>query len=132
MGSGQWRVPAVVDLTLMGLARRAIDKPAAFTVEGPNTQHVIYRIADNEIREIRSNLEALQVAGITLDGGVWHTIRRPDGWSGFGDVKAEAGNFPTRSLPSPAPESVSCTCAASPLTAAWAHDPSAGRVARVR
>jgi hypothetical protein len=45
--------PVSVDLTLMGLARRAVDRPAAFTVEGPNTYHVIYRSADNEIREIR-------------------------------------------------------------------------------
>ena len=45
--------PAHVDLTVQGLARRAVDKPAAFTVEGPKTQHVVYRSSDNEIREIR-------------------------------------------------------------------------------
>lgn len=45
--------PAHVDLTRLGLARRAADTPAAFTVDGPSTQHVVYRSTDNEIREIR-------------------------------------------------------------------------------
>jgi hypothetical protein len=45
--------PAHVDLTRLGLARRAADTPAAFTVDGPYTQHVVYRSTDNEIREIR-------------------------------------------------------------------------------
>jgi hypothetical protein len=49
----QGQVPAHVDLTVAGLARRAVDKPAAFAVAGPNTQHVVYRSTDNEIREIR-------------------------------------------------------------------------------
>ena len=44
--------PALVDLTLMALARRAVDKPAAFTVDGTNQKHVIYRTADNQIHEI--------------------------------------------------------------------------------
>jgi hypothetical protein len=47
--------PAHVDLTVAGLARRAVDRPAAFSVYGGiTTQHVIYRSTDNEIRELRS------------------------------------------------------------------------------
>src|SRR5262249_21692255 len=46
--------PTHVDLTVAGLARRAVDKPAAFSVRGGiSTQHVIYRSTDNEIRELR-------------------------------------------------------------------------------
>jgi hypothetical protein len=39
---------------------------------------------------------AFQVVGLTEDGGMWHTIRRPDGsWqSSFGDVKAQESNDP--------------------------------------
>src|SRR5262249_49362176 len=32
--------PAMVDLTSMARARWAVDKPAAYTIDGPNTQHV--------------------------------------------------------------------------------------------
>ncbi len=44
--------PTHVDLTVQALAPRATDKPSAFTVEGPNTQHVVYRGTDNQIHEI--------------------------------------------------------------------------------
>jgi len=44
--------PAHVDLTVQALAPLATDKPSAFTVEGPNTQHVVYRGKDNHIHEI--------------------------------------------------------------------------------
>ncbi|MGH7930377.1 MAG: trypsin-like serine peptidase, partial [Candidatus Binatia bacterium] len=41
------------------------------------------------------NLQSLQVAGITNDGGMWHTLRRQGGsWVGFGDVKGQAGTHP--------------------------------------
>ena len=30
----------------------AVDRPAAFTIDGPNTQHVLYRGNDNQIHEI--------------------------------------------------------------------------------
>ena len=46
-------VPTHVDLTLYGLAGLATDTPAAFTVEGPNTQHVAYRGRDGHVHEIR-------------------------------------------------------------------------------
>jgi hypothetical protein len=65
--------PAHVDLTLSALAHRAADKPAAYTVDATNSQHVIYRATDNEIREIRWN----------------HTVKRidPGGtWTWNGDV----------------------------------------------
>ena len=45
--------PAHVDLTLRALAPLAAVSPTAFTVEGPNTQHVAYRGVDNGIHEIR-------------------------------------------------------------------------------
>jgi hypothetical protein len=46
--------PVHVDLTVQGLARRAAPgRPAAFAIDGPNTQHVAYRSTDGEIREIR-------------------------------------------------------------------------------
>lgn len=45
--------PAHVDLTAFAGAPLAADKPAAFTVEGPNSQHVAYRATDNNIYEIR-------------------------------------------------------------------------------
>jgi hypothetical protein len=36
--------------------------------------------------------ELLQVTGVTGDGAMWHTIRHPDRWDGFGDVKGQSGN----------------------------------------
>jgi len=44
--------PTHVDLTVEALAPPAVDRPAAFTIDGPNTQHVIYRGTDNQIHEI--------------------------------------------------------------------------------
>ena len=44
--------PAHTDLTVAALAPPAVDRPAAFTVDGPNSQHVIYRGTDNQIHEI--------------------------------------------------------------------------------
>jgi hypothetical protein len=45
--------PHHVDLTDFATAPPAADRPAAFTVEGPNTQHVAYRAGDDDIYEIR-------------------------------------------------------------------------------
>ena len=45
-------VPAHVDITAAYGAPLAADQPAAFTVEGPNTQHVTYRGTDNHIYEV--------------------------------------------------------------------------------
>jgi hypothetical protein len=45
--------PSHVNLTQFAGAPNAADGPAAFTVEGPNTQHVVYRGTDNHIYEIR-------------------------------------------------------------------------------
>ena len=45
--------PAHVDLTAAAAAPAAAERPAAFTVEGPNTQHVTYRGTDNHIYEVR-------------------------------------------------------------------------------
>jgi len=45
--------PAHVDLTTFAGAPPAADRPMAFTVEGPNTQHVTYRGTDGHIYEIR-------------------------------------------------------------------------------
>ena len=44
--------PTHVDLTLFALAPPAVGPPAAFTIDGPNSQHVIYRGTDNQIHEI--------------------------------------------------------------------------------
>jgi hypothetical protein len=44
--------PAHVDITVQARAPLAGGKPTAFTVEGPNTHHVVYRGTDNEIYEI--------------------------------------------------------------------------------
>ncbi len=44
--------PAHVDLTQTYGAPPGADRPAAFTVEGPNTQHVAYRGRDNHIYEV--------------------------------------------------------------------------------
>ena len=44
--------PGHVDLTEASAAPPAADRPAAFTVEGPNTQHVVYRGTDNHIYEV--------------------------------------------------------------------------------
>ena len=41
-----------MDLTVEALAPPAVDRPAAFTIDGPNSQHVIYRGTDNQIHEI--------------------------------------------------------------------------------
>jgi len=46
--------PAHVDLTLWALAPIAAPgRPAAFTIDGPNTQHVVYRGTDGHVHEIR-------------------------------------------------------------------------------
>jgi hypothetical protein len=45
--------PAHVDLTAFAAAPPAADRPTAFTVEGPNTQHAAYRDADGNIYEVR-------------------------------------------------------------------------------
>ncbi|HEU0301219.1 MAG TPA: hypothetical protein VFR37_17275, partial [Longimicrobium sp.] len=45
--------PAHVDLTAFAGGPPAADRPAAFTVEGPNSQHVAYRGTDNHIYEVR-------------------------------------------------------------------------------
>ena len=44
--------PTHVDLTLFALAPPAVGPLAAFTIDGPNSQHVIYRGTDNQIHEI--------------------------------------------------------------------------------
>src|SRR5262249_58802257 len=44
--------PAHVDLNDRFGAPPAADRPAAFTDEGPNTQHVAYRGKDNHIYEV--------------------------------------------------------------------------------
>lgn len=44
--------PAHVDLTVAAAAPLAADTPTAFTVEGPNTQHVVYRGRDDHLHEI--------------------------------------------------------------------------------
>lgn len=47
--------PAHVALTAFaGAPPAAEDRPAAFTVERPNTQHVAYRGTDNHIYEVLS------------------------------------------------------------------------------
>ena len=45
--------PEHLDLTVLANAPSAADVPAAFTVEGPNTQHVAWRAPDGHIWEIR-------------------------------------------------------------------------------
>jgi hypothetical protein len=52
-----WWVPGVtgpshVDLSVFSLAPPAVGRPAAFTIDGPNSQHAIYRGTDNQIHEI--------------------------------------------------------------------------------
>jgi hypothetical protein len=60
--------PTHVDLTVAALAPIAVDKPAAFTVEGSNTQHVVYRGDDGRIHEIRQ----------TSDNGAFHVGLQSD------------------------------------------------------
>ncbi|HYO84776.1 MAG TPA: hypothetical protein VES20_25465 [Bryobacteraceae bacterium] len=45
-------IPAHVDITARYGAPLAADRPAAFIVDGPNTQHVAYRGTDNHIYEV--------------------------------------------------------------------------------
>jgi len=44
--------PVHVDLATLGAAPPAADRPSAFTLEGPNTQHVAYRATDGHIYEV--------------------------------------------------------------------------------
>jgi hypothetical protein len=46
-------IPAHVDLSAVYGAPPAADRPAAFTVEGPNTQHVVYRGTNQHLYEVR-------------------------------------------------------------------------------
>jgi hypothetical protein len=48
-------IPAHVDVTLAAFAPLAVDVPSAFTVVGPDSQHVIFRGTDGQIHEIRWN-----------------------------------------------------------------------------
>jgi hypothetical protein len=41
--------------------------------------------------DIAADGDDLQVAGITTEGHLWHTIRRK-GWTGMGDVEQQAGD----------------------------------------
>ena len=81
--------PALVDLTLMALARRAVDKPAAFTVDGTNQKHVIYRTADNQIHEIFWPGKTWETTGsgstweTTGSGSTWHTTGTLHGGGGL-------------------------------------------------
>jgi hypothetical protein len=44
-------------------------------------------------RRVFAQTGVLQLAGVTRDGRLWHTIRRADGsWTGFGDVEGQAGD----------------------------------------
>jgi hypothetical protein len=40
---------------------------------------------------LSENPANLHVVGRTADGLLWHTIRSPTGWTGFGDVLLAAG-----------------------------------------
>ena len=81
--------PARVDLTLQALARRAVDKPAAFTVDGTNQKHVIYRTADNQIHEIFWPGKTWETTGsgstweTTGSGSTWHTTGTLHGGGGL-------------------------------------------------
>src|SRR5215831_16491547 len=44
--------PMFVDLTLAGLAPRAVDRPAAFGIDGPHSRYVVYRGFDDQVHEI--------------------------------------------------------------------------------
>ena len=44
--------PGVVDLTVAARAPRAVDRPAAFTVDAANIRYAVYRGVDNQIHEI--------------------------------------------------------------------------------
>ncbi|HZM78508.1 MAG TPA: hypothetical protein VFC19_22505, partial [Candidatus Limnocylindrales bacterium] len=73
--------PAHVDLTVEALAPPAVDRPAAFTIDGPNSQHVIYRGADNQIHEITWQTSLL--AGPNTQGD-WRWCNKCQGmfWGG--------------------------------------------------
>jgi hypothetical protein len=45
--------PAWVDLTIFAAAPTAVDDPTAYTIDGPNSQHVAYRGHDGNVHEIR-------------------------------------------------------------------------------
>ncbi len=45
-------MPTHIDLIKAYGAPLAADRPAAFTVEGVNTRHVVYRGTDNHIYEV--------------------------------------------------------------------------------
>jgi len=60
-------IPTHVDLTLQALAPPAADRPTAFTVEGPNSQHVVYRGTDGHIHEIRWTPDTIKTV-IDLNG----------------------------------------------------------------
>jgi hypothetical protein len=36
--------------------------------------------------------QLVHMAAVTADGGIWHQIGSPGAWSGFGNVKREAGD----------------------------------------
>jgi predicted MPP superfamily phosphohydrolase len=45
--------PAWVDLTIFAAAPTAVEDPTAYTIDGPNSQHVAYRSHDGNVHEIR-------------------------------------------------------------------------------
>ena len=68
--------PAVVDLTLAALAPRAVDRPAAFTVDSANLRYVVYRGFDNQIHEISRTANPWATPGRQTD---WRWCNRCQG-----------------------------------------------------
>ena len=81
-------MPVRVDLTLQALARRAVDKPAAFTVDGTNQKHVIYRTADNQIHEIFWPGKTWETTG---PGSTWETTGPGSTWDTTGTLHGGGG-----------------------------------------
>ncbi len=74
--------PSVVDLTVSGLAPRAADRPAAFTVDAAGTRHAVYRGLDDQIHEIRWAANPGEPAGRQGD---WRWCNKCQGlYYGFG------------------------------------------------
>lgn len=75
--------PAVVDLTLAALAPRAVDRPAAFTVDAANLRYVVYRGFDDHIHEISWTANPGATPGRQTD---WRSCNRCQGLFYAGNV----------------------------------------------
>jgi len=99
--------PGVVDLTVAARAPRAVDRPAAFTVDAANIRYAVYRGVDNQIHEISWTANPWAVPRQQSD---WRWCNRCQGCSTAATWRAPGARpaAPIRRPPRAAASTTSC------------------------